>query len=73
MAKNKNDIADKVNEKLKEFQFKSPQHADNPKLVEKKLKEVLKEKPKKEEKTEKTKKSSLSRKEIIKKVSALLN
>ncbi len=72
MAKNKNEITEKVEKKLKELKFKAPQHAENPKIVEKKLKEVLKEKPKKES-PEKKKKSNLSNKEIIKKVSALIN
>ena len=72
MAKSKKEITDKVENKLKEFQFKSPQQAKDPKLVEKKVKEVLKEKPKKEESKKEIKKSNIDRKKIIKKVVSFL-
>lgn len=62
MAKKNKDITEKVEKKLKEIQFKSPQQAKDPKLIEKKLKEVFKEK----KENKKTKSSKIVKKVIIK-------
>ena len=67
MAKKNKDVTEKVEKKLKDFQFKSPEQAKNPKLVEKKLKEVFKEKDKKEDKkVDKEKKANLVKKVVAK-------
>jgi len=66
---------DKVKKKLEEFSFKAPSQAKNPKLVEKKVKEIEKELSK--DKKEKSKKKDISKKvhkkaDIVKKVLAKL-
>lgn len=71
MSKSTNDLTTLVEKKMKDLKRRSPQQAKNPKVVEKKIKQILTEKPKKEQPEKK--KKTLTKKEIVKKVAALIN
>lgn len=69
MPQEKTDLSEKIRKKIKEIKFRSPQKSEDPKFVEKRLKDVFKDKPKKPA----PKKGYISSSEIIKKVASLLN
>jgi len=66
--KGKSDYVEKVKEKLEEFKFKSPEHAKDPKLVEKKMKEVEKVEKKEDKKEEKKDKKATIVAKVMKKL-----
>ena len=76
MSKNTG-LIEKVEKRLKDIKFKTPQQAKSPKVLEKSIKDVLQDKPKVKPKVEpkkvEPKKKNISKKDVVKRVAKLIN